>query len=145
MSNCIFCEIINGNIKARKIYETEYSMAILDAFPLQEGHTLIISKSHKTKIQDLDVNENVDIFSTLHFLVREIENTVKSNSSLIAIHNGKDAGQFIPHVHIHIVPIEKSHKHISIHSMFLSKSFSDEKLDELWKKMSANLQIKSKK
>jgi len=49
MDLCVFCEIINGKIKARKIYETEYSIAFLDAFPLKEGHTLIISKRHKKK------------------------------------------------------------------------------------------------
>ena len=53
MNKCVFCEIINGNIKARRLYETEYSIAILDAFPLKDGHSLIISKSHKPKIQDL--------------------------------------------------------------------------------------------
>ena len=55
MNKCVFCEIINGNIKARRLYETEYSIAILDAFPLKDGHSLIISKSHKPKIQDLSL------------------------------------------------------------------------------------------
>ncbi len=140
MSDCIFCEIVNGNIKARKIYETKYSIAILDAFPLREGHTLIISKSHKTKIQELDINENSDIFSVLHFLITVVENTTNSKASLIAIHNGKDAGQEIPHIHIHIVPVKKSNKHISIHSMFSKEKFSDERLDYFWKKLIANVQ-----
>ena len=107
MKTCIFCEIINGKLKARKVYESKHSIAFLDAFPLKEGHILIISKAHKTKIQELGNEENNDIFSTLRFLINHIEKTVESNSSLIAIHNGKEAGQEIPHVHIHIIPVKK--------------------------------------
>ena len=67
-NKCVFCEIINGNIKARKLYETEHSIAILDAFPLKDGHSLVISKSHKPKIQDLSLIENRDIFDRIAFL-----------------------------------------------------------------------------
>ena len=48
-NKCVFCEIIIGNIKARKIHETEHSIAILDAFPLKKGHSLLISKNSQTK------------------------------------------------------------------------------------------------
>ena len=141
MNLCIFCEIINGKLNARKIYETKYSIAFLDAFPLKEGHTLIISKAHKTKIQELNKEENNDIFSTLHFLINHIEKIVESNSTLIAIHNGKEAGQEIPHVHIHIVPIKKSDEPATpIHSMFTKEKFSEKKLDEIWKKITYSLQ-----
>jgi histidine triad (HIT) family protein len=140
MKTCIFCEIINGKLNSRKIYETKYSIAFLDAFPLKEGHTLIISKTHKTKIQELNNEENNDIFSTLRFLINHIENTVKSNSTLIAIHNGEEAGQEIPHVHIHIIPIKKSDKPTTIHSMFTKEKFSENKLDEIWNKMKYSLQ-----
>jgi histidine triad (HIT) family protein len=140
MNLCIFCEIINGKIDARKIYETKHSIAILDAFPLKRGHTLIISKTHKAKIQELDKEENNDIFSTLHFLISHIEKTFEGNSTLIAIHNGENAGQEIPHIHIHMVPIKKSDKHVAIHSMFTKEKFSEDELDKIWKKMTCSLQ-----
>jgi histidine triad (HIT) family protein len=135
MDLCIFCEIIKGKIKARKIYETKHSIAVLDAFPLKEGHTLIISKNHKTKVEDLSAEENTDVFSTLHFLTSHIEKTFESNSTLIAIHNGKEAGQDIPHVHIHIIPIKKSDQSTAIHSMFTREKISEKKLDEIWIKI----------
>lgn len=143
MNLCIFCKIINEKQNTRKIYETKHSIALLDAFPLKEGHTLIISKAHKTKIQELNKEENIDIFSTLHFLINYIEKAVESNSTLIAIHNGKEAGQEIPHIHIHIVPIKKSDKPTAIHSMFSKEKFSEDELDGIWKKMTSNLQIQN--
>src|SRR5690349_8504867 len=102
INRCIFCEIIKGNIKTRRIDETEHSIAILDAFPLKDGHSLVISKSHKPKIQDLSLIENRDIFDALHLLTEKIEKAMNCTSSLLGVHNGEDAGQDIPHFHIHI-------------------------------------------
>ena len=135
-NKCVFCEIIIGNIKARKIHETEHSIAILDAFPLKKGHSLLISKTHRPKIQDLSIEENSDIFCTLHFLTEKIEKAMDSNSSLISIHNGKNAGQEIPHFHIHIIPASESNRNTSIHSLFDKKNIPTDELDDHWKKIS---------
>ncbi len=143
MASCIFCEIINGNIKARKIYETKYSIALLDAFPLKEGHTLIISKRHEKKIQDLGTEESGDIFSILPFLTKHIEKAMECDSTLIAIHNGEKAGQDIPHVHLHIIPIKKTDKINAIHSMFIREKYPENKIDEIWKKITDNIQLQS--
>ena len=140
MNKCVFCEIINGNIKARKLYETEYSIAILDAFPLKDGHSLIISKSHKPKIQDLSFRENRDIFDALHLLTEKIEKSMNCNSSLVGVHNGMNAGQEIPHFHIHIIPIAESDEKISIHSLFPKRDTQGSDLDEQWRKISKEIQ-----
>lgn len=140
INKCVLCEIISGNIKARKLYETEHSIAILDAFPLKDGHSLIISKSHKPKIQDLSLIENRDIFDTLYFLTEKIEKSMNCNSSLVGIHNGKDAGQEIPHFHIHVIPIAESDERISIHSLFDKRDTQATDLDEQWGKISKEIQ-----
>ena len=141
MNKCVFCEIINGNIKARKVHETEHSIAILDAFPLKDGHSLIIAKSHKPKIQDLSFIENRDIFDALHLLTEKIEKSMNCNSSLVGVHNGRDAGQEIPHFHIHIIPIAESSEKISIHSLFSRRGNTQgSDLDEQWRKISKEIQ-----
>lgn len=140
MDSCIFCNIINGKVNIRKIYETEYSMAILDAYPLKEGHTLIISKKHKKKVQELTAQENTDIFTALHFLIKYIEKAVGSNSTLIAIHNGEKAGQEIPHVHIHIVPIKESDKSRAIHSMFSKEKYLESEIDKIYERIKNSIE-----
>ena len=140
MDLCIFCEIINGRITSRKIYETEHSIGLLDAFPLKEGHCLVISKSHKSKIQDLSSQENRDIFNSLHFLTEKIEKAMGGSSALISIHNGKDAGQEIPHFHIHIIPASSSSRNKPIHSLFDKKDIDSSKLDEYWSKITKEIQ-----
>jgi histidine triad (HIT) family protein len=49
--NCAFCKIIDGKIPARVIMENEKAMALLDAFPLAVGHTLVIPKLNYAKVQ----------------------------------------------------------------------------------------------
>ena len=127
---CIFCKIINGYIFARIITQNDKAIAFLDAFPLTLGHTLIIPKSHYYKIQDMDEEHLSAVFSLLWKLSAAIEKAVESNASTIAIHNGKDAGQEVPHVHIHIIPRTIDDGAGPVHSLFKNrKKISSKELD----------------
>ena len=116
--DCIFCKIASGQAKAKIIKESVNSMAFLDAFPLVRGHTLVIPKNHHAKVQDMSIDENNDLFALVHDVVSKVDSL--TGSTLIAIHNGKEAGQEIPHVHVHLVPREISDSAGAIHSMFSS-------------------------
>jgi len=114
--DCIFCKISSGQIPSKVISETKNSIAFLDAFPLTKGHTLIIPKSHHEKIQHMSVEENTDLFATVHKLISRVDKL--TGSTLVAIHNGKDAGQEIPHVHVHLVPRSVNDSGGPIHCLF---------------------------
>jgi histidine triad (HIT) family protein len=132
--DCIFCKIISGEIKSKFLNETEKSVAFLDAFPLAPGHVLVVPKNHHEKIQDMGSDENIDLF----LLVREMTSKVDTvtGSTLVAIHNGKDAGQEIPHVHVHLVPRSKSDSAGAIHSMFNSNvNLSESEMNDLYNKL----------
>ncbi len=122
--DCIFCKIVSGNISAKKLYETSNSLAFLDAFPLTRGHTLVIPKNHYAKVQDMSESDSKDLFETVKILAAKLESI--SSSSLIAIHNGKESGQEIPHVHVHVVPRNSSDGAGPIHSMFVKRPSLDE-------------------
>ncbi|MCE9651764.1 MAG: HIT family protein [Nitrosarchaeum sp.] len=131
--DCIFCKIISGQIPTKTIKETSHSIAFLDAFPLTLGHTLIIPKNHHVKIQDMSNEENVDLFSLIHTILPKID--ALTGSTLIAIHNGKEAGQEIPHVHVHLVPRSTKDSAGPIHNMFNSVKFSDSEIEEIYNKL----------
>ena len=114
--DCIFCKIANGTIPTKKLYETQNSLAFLDAFPLARGHTLVIPKNHYGKVQDMNEFDNKDLFETVRIMSGKLESI--SLSTLIAIHNGKESGQEIPHVHVHIIPRTSSDGAGPVHSMF---------------------------
>ena len=122
--DCIFCKIVSGTISARKLYETPNSLAFLDVFPLTLGHTLVIPKNHYAKVQDMSESDSRDLFETVKILTRKLEPI--SLSSLIAIHNGKESGQEIPHVHVHVVPRNSSDGAGPIHNMFVKRPALDE-------------------
>jgi len=118
---CIFCEIISGNLPSNIIIEDKKAIAFLDAFPLAKGHTLVIPKIHFSKIQDMPDDHESAVFHLVYRLVGPIEKAAHVDSSTIAIHNGKDAGQEIDHVHVHIVPRTVHDGAGPIHSMFVKR------------------------
>ena len=117
--DCIFCNIVEGKIPSKKIAETEKSLAFLDAFPLTKGHTLVIPKKHYVKIQEMSKEDNSDLFEVVRILTRKMERLTPS--SLVAIHNGKESGQEVPHVHVHIIPRNIDDSVGPVHSMFNKK------------------------
>jgi histidine triad (HIT) family protein len=132
--DCIFCKITSGEIPTKIITETRNSIAFLDAFPLAKGHTLVIPKIHHEKIQDLTSEENSDLFSTVHKIISKVDTL--TGSTLVAIHNGKEAGQEIPHVHVHLVPRSADDSGGPIHCLFDSTlNVSDSELNEIYEKL----------
>ena len=98
--------------------------------PLAKGHTLIIPKNHHLKIQDMSRDENTDLFSLVHTLVPKID--FISGSTLVSVHNGKEAGQEIPHVHVHLIPRINSDGAGAVHTMFKHRpKLSEKEFDEI--------------
>jgi len=132
--DCIFCKIVQGKIPARKIMETDKSLAFLDAFPLTKGHTLVIPKNHYVKIQEMKKEDSTDLFGTVRIMVGRIERLAPS--SLIAIHNGKESGQEVPHVHVHIIPRNNDDGAGPVHSMFRQRpKLTDSEFEDLAQKL----------
>ena len=133
--DCIFCKIAKKEIPSRIITETDKSIAFLDVFPLSRGHTLVIPKCHYEKVQDMTDVDNIDLFNTVHKVISKVDKL--TGATLLAIHNGKDSGQEIPHVHL--IPRQSSDQIGPVHSMFKDRpKLSDEELDELSAKIKSN-------
>jgi len=128
--DCIFCKIAKKEISSKIVTETENSIAFLDAFPLSRGHTLIIPKHHYEKVQDITFADNTDLFETLHKVIAKVDKI--TGSTLLAIHNGKESGQEIPHVHVHLIPRKLGDSAGPVHSMFKNRpKLSEDELDKL--------------
>ena len=135
--DCIFCKIAKKEIPSKIITETRNSIAFLDVFPLSRGHTLVIPKCHYEKVQDMTDMDNTDLFNTVHKIISKVDKL--TGATLLAIHNGKDSGQEIPHVHVHLIPRQSSDQAGPVHSMFKDRpKLSDEELDELYAKIKSS-------
>lgn len=132
--DCIFCKIVSGEIPTKILKETSNSISFLDAFPLAKGHVLVIPKNHHQKIQDMSNDENTDLFSLVHQMISKVDSL--TGATLVAVHNGKDAGQEIPHVHVHLVPRREGDSAGAIHDMFnATPKLSKSEIEELYNKL----------
>ncbi len=135
--DCIFCKIVNGEIKTRIVLETKNSMAFLDAFPLSKGHTLVIPKNHYEKIQQMTDADNKDLFDTVHKVMKKVDSL--TGATLLAVHDGRGAGQEIPHVHVHLIPRSTNDSASAVHHMFNNRpKMSDSEFDQILSKLKIN-------
>ncbi len=104
MSTCIFCDIIEGKVPCHMFYQDEDCIAILDRYPIDNGHSLIITKKPYEKITDMDTIAVAKLFSKIPKVANAIINATNADAFSIAQNDGKAAKQIIPHVHIHIIP-----------------------------------------
>ena len=104
MIKCIFCDIIGGKLSSHVIYDDDDCLVILDKYPIDNGHSLIITKQHYEKITDMNTNDISKLFSKIPKIVNAIIKATGADAFSIAQNNGKAAKQIVPHVHIHIIP-----------------------------------------
>ena len=131
---CIFCKIVSKEIPTKILYEDDDTVSFLDAFPVAKGHTLVIPKTHHAKIQDLPFDINQKLFDTVHKMTSKVDSL--EGSTLIAIHNGKESGQEIPHVHVHLIPRSNDDSAGPVHSMFKDKvELSESEIDSIYNKL----------
>ncbi|MFV0222777.1 HIT family protein [Empedobacter falsenii] len=96
----IFTKIINGEIPSYKIAENDRYIAILDAFPLVEGHVLVIPKKEVDKIFDLDKETYLGLMDFSYEIAQAVEKAIPCLRVGVAV-----VGLEIPHVHVHLVPL----------------------------------------
>ena len=104
MSDCIFCDIVNGIAEASVVYEDELTLAFMDVHQLTDGHVLIIPKMHYETIDQLPLAMAGPLFTTAAVIARAVEQAFGPDGINIWQSNGAAAGQEVPHVHLHVFP-----------------------------------------
>ncbi|KAF1895064.1 hypothetical protein Lal_00022561 [Lupinus albus] len=90
-------------------YSTHLSYAMVNLRPLLPGHILFIDVNNcdgreVKRFVDLTADETSDLWLTAQKIGRQLESYHKASSLTFAIQDGPQAGQTVPHVHIHVVP-----------------------------------------
>jgi len=104
MENCVFCGIEKAIDKKRIIYEDSTWLAILDGYPVSEGHTLLIPKRHCETYFDLNDYELSQLTLAIRQVKEFLDEKFKPTAYNIGTNCGEDAGQSVMHCHIHIIP-----------------------------------------
>jgi diadenosine tetraphosphate (Ap4A) HIT family hydrolase len=100
-NSCPFCTI---NPAVEIVAETPTALAILDSFPVNPGHTLIIPRRHVASYFELSTDEQNALWQLVNTTKTLLENRYRPDGFNIGINIGETAGQSVMHVHIHLIP-----------------------------------------
>ena len=101
---CIFCQIISGNVQSRKIYEDEHVLAVLDINPANPGHILVMPRDHYSIMPQIPQEEVEHIFLAAKMLSNACLRALEVQGSNIIAANGVAAGQRAQHFMVHLIP-----------------------------------------
>ena len=102
--NCLFCDILSGKKNGYFIYEDDLHVSFLDKYPIDTGHSLVVTREHHEKITDMKSSEVGQMFSIVPKIAKAILDATGADAFSIGQNNGRAAKQIVPHVHVHIIP-----------------------------------------
>jgi diadenosine tetraphosphate (Ap4A) HIT family hydrolase len=103
LRSCPFCQVE----PARLVSACEAAIAIKDSYPITEGHTLVLPRSHVKSIFDLSSLEQGALWAFVAEIRLSLARKMSVDAFNIGINDGTAAGQTIEHAHIHLIPRRK--------------------------------------
>lgn len=106
-SGCVFCKRLKmkDSVKNLIIYRGEKAFVILNKFPYNGGHTMVVPRRHVAHLEKLTAQEAVEFFELTRQTVKAIKKALKPHSLNLGMNLGRSSGAGIPeHLHMHIVP-----------------------------------------
>ena len=97
----IFTKIVNGEIPCYKIAEDDNYLAFLDVNPNAKGHTLCIPKQEINKIFDMEEEHYLGLMKFSRKIAKAVEKSVECKRIGVAV-----VGLEVPHVHVHLIPLQ---------------------------------------
>lgn len=104
---CVFCKRLNmkDSVENLIVYRGERIFIILNKFPYNSGHTLIVPNRHVGHIEKLTADEAAEFFELTRTAVKVIKRELRPQSMNLGMNLGKGSGAGVPgHLHMHIVP-----------------------------------------
>lgn len=133
MDNCIFCKIIAGDIPSATIYEDDKFKVILDRFPGNQGHALILPKEHYANIFEIDEDTASELFRLAVKVAKNMKNVLGFEALNVVQNNGSLAGQTVHHFHLHLIPRYEGDK---VNIKWEQLDLTDEQIAEMKAKLS---------
>lgn len=103
---CIFCKIIKKEIPSDIIYETDKVLVLKDIHPKAKIHLLILPKKHIISVNHLKKTDK-ELMGELVLSAQKIAGEKKLKGYKLIINVGRQAGQIISHLHLHLLSGKK--------------------------------------
>ena len=105
LSDCVFCQIVEGTAPASVVYSDGNVMAFMDIAPIVPGHLLVIPKRHAALVGDLEGAEGPTCWMIATLLVKGLRGSgLRVEGVNLFVADGEAAFQDVPHFHIHVIP-----------------------------------------
>ena len=102
--DCIFCKIVAGEIPSDILYQDEKVIAFRDINPIAPTHLLIVSKKHIPSLLHL-TDAEAPLIGHMVTVANRLasEHGVAESGYRLVINCGKESGQLVPHLHMHLL------------------------------------------
>ncbi|MCR5491808.1 MAG: HIT family protein [Bacilli bacterium] len=100
----IFCRIIAGEIPGNVVYEDDDVIAILDISQLTKGHTLVMPKKHYDSFLSCPADLAHKVYDVAQRIGQAEVAVLGAKGVNILTNCGEEAGQSVPHFHVHVIP-----------------------------------------
>lgn len=98
---CPFCELLE---KGEFLEGRESAVVIRDAFPVSDGHLLVISRTHEEDFTELDSIVRNEMLALATEMADRALKQVGVTGCNVGINVGRSAGQTVMHAHMHVIP-----------------------------------------
>lgn len=103
-SDCIFCQIVAGEIPAQIVAEDERTVAFMDISPATRGHMLVIPRRHSTDLLDIDPEDLQAVIVTAQGIARRAVERLGADGVNLLNSSRRAAWQTVFHFHVHVIP-----------------------------------------
>lgn len=102
--DCLFCKVLNGDIPADIVYESDSAIAFRDINPQAPTHVLVIPRKHVATINDLDEGDQ-EIVGSLYLAAKDIARAegLSDEGYRVVMNCNEGAGQSVFHIHLHVL------------------------------------------
>ena len=104
VTECTFCQIVNGQLPAAMVWEDKHTVAFVDLRQAQIGHTLVVPRQHCPDIRSLSPESGAHLMSTLIRVAKAVSEIYPGDGLSVWHSAGPGAHQEVPHLHMHVHP-----------------------------------------
>ena len=101
---CLFCQIISGKVNAKRVYDDDKVVAVLDINPASLGHVLLLPREHYQILPEIPDDESAHLFNIAKGISGAVLRAFQVQGTTIFVANGVAAGQKATHAMVHIIP-----------------------------------------
>ena len=102
--DCLFCQIVAGQIPSERIDEDERTVAFMDINPATRGHALVVPRRHAANLLEIDSQDLAATMTAAQRLARRVKERLGADGVNQLNATGSAAWQTVFHFHVHVIP-----------------------------------------